>query len=121
MSRATVDATMSAILAELETKQAAAFLKNKKYAQLLPTHDETPESSVDVKVSLIRDEDIVPTLPAKLDFAIRVDEIESDKECGWVVRAWVKEDGTVYQKDWGYEFGESESQDWTITDIGPAT
>ncbi len=120
MSRVTADAAMVSILLELEEKQDAAFIKNGKYAQLFPSHDETPEVATDIKITLVRDEDIKPTLPAKLDFAFRIDEIQSDEDCGWVCRVWVKEGGQVYQKALGFGLGISEAADWVATNVGPS-
>lgn len=120
MSLASVDVAIVPILAELKTKQDAAFAKNGKYAQLLPTHDEVPEIAVDIKASLVRDEDITPTLPAQLDFAFRVDEIDSDEACGWVLRVWAKEGEQVSQKVWGFGLGVSEATDWVATNVGPS-
>ena len=106
------------ILTELITKQDAAYLKNGKYAQLLPSHDVVPDGETNVKVSTVRDEDIRPTV-TKLNFAFRVDEIASDDAWGWVLRAWTKKEGQVYTKAWGFALGIGETKDWAPTNIGP--
>lgn len=121
MSRATTDVAIAPILAELTTKQDAALTKNKKYAQLYPSHDSVPEVATDVKVDLVRDEDITPTLPAKLDFAFRVDELQyPDNSCGWMLWVWVKEGGKLYVKTWGVGLdADKHPTEWTETTEGP--
>jgi multidrug efflux pump subunit AcrA (membrane-fusion protein) len=119
MSRASVDAAIGTILSAIESKQVTCLGSNNRYAQILPTHDEVPNGSVAVKPNLVRDIDITVALPGTLDFAFRVDEIQSDEAKGWVLRVWVKEGGIDYQKAWGYGLGTDETMGWTVTNVGP--
>ena len=102
---AELDAQITSILSELQTKQGSAFTKNRKYAQLLRSHDSVPDGvSEDVKsgAAMVRDEDILPTLPAKLPFAFRVDEYVSSEGEGWVLGVWAIEEGVTYRKWYAY-------------------
>lgn len=122
MSLATIDTAIVPILAELKTNQDAAFVKNAKYAQLFASHDDVPEVATDIKETLVRDEDIKPTLPAKLDFAFKVDEVQyPNNVCGWVLWVWAKDSGQVYVKTWA--FGPEEKDypsEWTLTNSKPS-
>lgn len=118
-----IDAAIAPILTELQTNQDAAFTKNKKYAQLFATHDDVPEVETDIKASLVRDEDILPTLPAKLAFAFRVDETQHpNNECGWILWVWAIDSGKTYVKAW--TFGAATKEDyptqWTETSMKPS-
>lgn len=111
------DAQITSILNELKTKQDAAHLKNKKYAQLYGSHDAVPDGvSLDVKTSMVRDENILPTLPTKLPFAFRVDEYVGPTGEGWVLGVWAVDKGVTYCK-W-FAFGpdaSSYSSEWVST------
>lgn len=123
MSLASIDLTVVPILAELKTNQDAAYLKNTKYAQLFATHDVTPEVATDVKVSLVRDEDIRPTLPAQLDFAFRVDENQYPGSCGWVMWVWAMDGGKQYVKAFPQNCPDDKEypSDWVETPDGPVS
>lgn len=122
MSLESIDLAVAPILAELKVNQDAAFAKNKKYAQLYKSHDDVPTEATDVKVALVKDEDITPTLPAKLDFAFRVDEIQFPGDSkGWVLWVWAKEAGETYVKAWTNNCSDAHvyPKDWTLTADGP--
>jgi hypothetical protein len=101
MSLAAIDALVTPILAELETKQATALTKNGKYAQLFPSHDTVPETPTACKPGLLRDEDIMPAVDT-LPFAFRVDEYIGDDYEGWVLGVWAIDGGVTYLKWWVY-------------------
>lgn len=123
MSLASINTAAEILYTELQTKQAAAFAKNGKYAQLFASHDVTPSVAIapKTKVDMLRDEDIFPTLPATMNFAFRVDEtIHPEDEYGWILLVWAIDSGTIYQKAWADcpDSGLYPS-DWTPTDIEP--
>lgn len=123
MSLASIAITAEVLYKELQTKQAAAFAKNGKYAQLFASHDKTPSvaTTPKTKVDMLQDEDIFPTLPATMDFAFRVDEtIHPGDEYGWVLWIWAEDSGQLYVKTWASgPDSNSYPGNWTPTDHGP--
>jgi len=109
MTREEVDAEVTTYQSQIETKQAAAFVKLGRYAQMLGTDSE-------INAGLCPDEDVTPDV-ASLPFGLRVDEyVCSDGKAGYAIGVWVTEDGVTYNKWFSYgPEAASFNTDWMST------